>query len=408
MPNVTERFLQYVAFPTTSDPHTDEATFPSNAEELALLSYLKEELTAMGLAATMDAYGYVTAVLPANVQGAPVLGFLAHVDTSPAVSGRGVRPRILRYMGGDILLDEAGQHRITQAENPELARYVGEELIVTDGTTLLGADDKAGVAEIMSLLDRLLADPMLPHGEIRVAFTPDEEIGRGTDHFPIEAFGADFAYTVDGGALGEIEYENFNAAAGEVHISGISVHPGSAKGKMKNAIDIFADFHAGLPKAERPDATEGYEGFYMADEITGGVEELHAAYILRDHDRRKLEERKAFFLALAEQVNAAWGGPYIRATVKDSYYNMAEIIMRHPHLIENAKAAMRACGVEPCVIPIRGGTDGARLSYAGLPCPNLSTGGLNFHSRQEYIPKKSLNTMVDVLVHLVGLYAKEI
>ncbi len=404
---VIDRFFRYVSFPTTSDPHADEATYPSNQEELVLLSSLRDELAGMGLTAKMDAYGYVTAVLPANVQGAPVLGLLAHVDTSPAVSGRNVKARILHYAGGDILLDEKGDYKICTADNPELAHYVGEDLIVTDGSTLLGADDKAGVAEIMTLLATLIENPSLPHGEIRVAFTPDEEIGRGTDHFDTKDFGADFAYTVDGGELGEIEYENFNAAAGELHVTGISVHPGSAKGKMKNAVDIFADFHAGLPRAERPDATEGYEGFYMADEIRGGVEELHAAYIIRDHDRAKLEERKAFFLALAQRVDEAWGGGCVHATVKDSYYNMAEIVMQHPHLIENAKAAMLACGVEPRIIPIRGGTDGARLSFEGLPCPNLSTGGLNFHGRQEYIPVKSLETMVDVLVHLVGLYAKE-
>lgn len=405
---VIERFLKYVSFPTTSDPHADEATYPSNPEELLLLSALRDELTEMGLTAEMDAYGYVTATLPANVQGAPVLALLAHVDTSPAVSGRDIAPRTVRYMGGDIMLDKAGEYKITAQENPELAHYIGEELIVTDGSTLLGADDKAGVAEIMTLLATLVDDPSLPHGEIRVAFTPDEEVGRGTDHFDVAKFGADFGYTVDGGELGEIEYENFNAAAGEVHITGVSVHPGSAKGKMKNAVDIFADFHAGLPRAERPDATEGYEGFYMVDEIEGGVEALHASYIIRDHDRARLAARKAFFLSLAQKTDEAWGGDCVRATVKDSYYNMAEIVSQHPHLIENAKAAMLACGITPRIIPIRGGTDGARLSYEGLPCPNLSTGGLNFHGRQEYIPVKSLHSMVDVLVHLVGLYAKEI
>ncbi len=403
---VIDRFLNYVRIPTPSDPHAGEETYPSNPEELVLLSTLKVELEALGLTAEMDEYGYVTATLPANVEGAPTLGLIAHVDTSPAVSGRGVQPRIIRYTGGDILLDESGQYRIAEAENPELARYVGEELIVTDGSTLLGADDKAGVAEIMATLDRLVSDPALPHGKIRVAFTPDEEIGRGTDFFNVKAFGADFGYTVDGGELGEIEYENFNAAAGELVIEGVSVHPGSAKGKMKNAVDIFADFHAGLPRTERPDATEGYEGFYMVDEVSGGVEALRASYIIRDHDREKLEKKKVFFLALAKQIDEAWGGGCITATVKDSYYNMAEIVARHPHLIENAKAAMQACGVTPKVIPIRGGTDGARLSYEGLPCPNLSTGGLNFHGRQEYIPVKSLETMVDVLVKLIGLYAE--
>ena len=403
---VIDRFLRYVSYETTSDPHVPESVYPSSKGQLVLLRALCEELTDMGLAAEMDAYGYVTATLPANVEGAPTIGLLAHVDTSPAVSGCNVSPRIVRYNGGDIQLDGEGKYSIAAADNPELASYIGKELIVTDGSTLLGADDKAGVAEIMSMLDHLINHPQIPHGCIRIAFTPDEEIGRGTDFFDVKRFAADFGYTVDGGELGEIEYENFNAAAGELTIHGVSVHPGSAKGKMKNAVDIFADFHAGLPRNERPDATEGYEGFYMADEISGGVEELHACYILRDHDRTKLEEKKQFFLDLAAKVNRAWGGEYIKATVKDSYYNMAEIVMQHPALIENAKKAMLCCGVEPRVIPIRGGTDGARLSYEGLPCPNLSTGGLNFHGRQEYIPVDSLHKMVEVLVKLVCLYAE--
>ncbi len=401
-----DRFLRYVSYETTSDPHVGEETYPSAARERVLLSLLREELAALGLAATMDPYGYVTATLPASAgqEGAPVLGLIAHVDTSPAVSGKDVRPTRLHYTGGDIPLAD-GVHFIRLADCPALAKLVGEELIVTDGRTLLGADDKAGVAEIVSAMAYLVAHPEIPHGAIRVAFTPDEEIGRGTDYFDVPAFGATYAYTVDGGALGEIEYENFHAAAGHLEIQGISVHPGSAKGIMKNAVAMFAHFHALLPPDETPERTEGYEGFYMVEEVQGDVEHLTADYIIRDHDRARFEERKAHFLALAEQADAAFGGGCIRATVTDSYYNMAAIIQQHPCLIEKAQAAMRACGVEPITQPIRGGTDGARLSYAGLPCPNLSTGGYQFHSRQEFIPVRSLETMTQVLVALCRSFA---
>ena len=404
--NPVERFLRYVRFDTTSDPHAPEEKYPSTEKQLVLLSALKEELTALGLEATMDAFGYVTATLPANVENAPTIGFLAHVDTSPAVSGENVKPRIITYTGGDILLDEAGVYRISESENPELAHYKNCELIVTDGTTLLGADDKAGVAEIMSMLAHFAEHPEIPHGTVKVAFTPDEEVGRGTDYFDVEAFGADFAYTVDGGELGEIEYENFNAAAGKLEIEGVSVHPGSAKNKMKNAIEIFSAFQEALPKNETPATTEGYEGFYMADEVSGSVESLTARYIIRDHDRTTFEKRKAHFLSLAEKINARFGGNYIKATVTDSYFNMQEIISSHMHLIESAKKVMEEAGVTPHVCPIRGGTDGARLSFMGLPCPNLSTGGLNFHGRQEYIPVKSLWKMTEILIALAKHYAK--
>jgi len=379
--DVLKRFLHYVSFDTTSDPHAPEEKYPSTDKQLVLLRALRDELAGMGLEAGMDDFGYVTATLPANTEGAPVLCFISHVDTSPAVSGTGVSPRIIRYEGGDILLDEAGQYRIARADNPELAHYEGEELIVTDGSTLLGADDKAGVAEIMSMLDWFIAHPEVRHGTVRVAFTPDEEIGRGTDHFDVAGFGADFGYTVDGGELGEIEYENFNAAAGRLDISGTSVHPGSAKGKMKNAVELFAAFTAALPADQTPAVTEGYEGFYMPEEVSGGVEELTASFIIRDHDRRTFEEKKAHFLALADEINRMF-------------------------LIDHARTAMSDCGVTPRVVPIRGGTDGARLSYMGLPCPNLSTGGLNFHGRQEYIPVGSLRKMTEVLVRLTRLFCE--
>ena len=405
--NPIERFLRYVRYDTTSDPHAPEEKYPSTEKQLILLEVLKNELTALGLMAEMDEYGYVTATLPATKKNAPVLGFLAHVDTSPAVSGENVNPRIITYTGGDILLDEAGEYKIPLSENPELAHYEGKELIVTDGTTLLGADDKAGVAEIMSMLAYFVSHPEIPHGTVKVAFTPDEEVGRGTDYFNVEKFGADFAYTVDGGELGEIEYENFNAAAGMLDITGVSVHPGSAKNKMKNAIEIFSAFQEALPKNETPATTEGYEGFYMADEVKGGVEHLVAHYIIRDHSRTRFAERKAHFLALATQINQAFGGDFIKATVTDSYYNMEEIISSHMHLIDSAKKVMTDCGVTPHVCPIRGGTDGARLSFMGLPCPNLSTGGLNFHGRQEYIPVHSLTKMTEILIALVKHYSEQ-
>ena len=404
--NPVERFLRYVRCDTTSDPHAPEGKYPSTEKQLILLEALKNELLALGLEADMDSYGYVTATLPANVENAPTLGFLAHADTSPAVSGANVNPRIITYAGGDILLDKAGEYKIPVSENPELAHYVGQNLIVTDGTTLLGADDKAGVAEIMSMLAYFIAHPEIPHGKVRVAFTPDEEVGRGTDYFNVDAFGADFAYTVDGGELGEIEYENFNAAAAKLEITGVSVHPGSAKNKMKNAIEMFSAFHEALPKNETPATTEGYEGFYMADEVEGGVEHLVAHYIIRDHHRPTFEQRKAHFLAIADRLNQTYGGSYIKATVTDSYYNMEEVISSHMHLIESAKKVMTDAGVTPRICPIRGGTDGARLSYMGLPCPNLSTGGLNFHGRQEYIPVASLTKMTEILIGLVRHYAK--
>lgn len=402
---VLQRFLRYVSFDTTSDPHAPKEKYPSTDKQLVLLRLLRDELKDMGLQAEMDAYGYVTATLPGNRPQAPVICYIAHVDTSPAVSGTGVSPRVIRYEGGDIRLDEAGEHRIATFDNPELAHYVGRELIVTDGNTLLGADDKAGVAEIMSMLAHFVSHPELPHGTVKVAFTPDEEIGRGTDYFDVAAFGADFGYTVDGGELGEIEYENFNAASGRLEITGTSVHPGSAKGKMKNAIELFAAFQASLPADQTPATTEGYEGFYMPDEVRGGVEFLVADYIIRDHDKEKFEQKKAHFLALAEEINRRFDCHAIKATVTDSYYNMAEVISSHMELIEHAKAAMQACGVSPRVVPIRGGTDGARLSFMGLPCPNLSTGGLNFHGRQEYIPVESLRKMTEVLISLTGRFA---
>lgn len=396
-----ERFLKYVSFPTTSDEKS--ATCPSTAGQSVLLSFLKEELCSMGIAAEMDDNGYVTAKIPANKAGLPVVCFLSHVDTSPAVSGENVRPKEIEYLGGDILLENGVT--IAEKDNPELKEMIGETLIVTDGNTLLGADDKAGVAEIMTAAEYLATHPEFPHGEIAIAFTPDEEIGRGTDRFDVKKFAADFGYTVDGGKLGEIEYENFNAASATIEVKGFSVHPGSAKNKMKNAIDLFCEFHSLLPVAERPAHTADYEGFYMADELTADVEKAVCRYIVRDHDREKFEAKKNYFLASADFLNKKYGEGTFTATVKDSYYNMSSVIADNFHLIENAKKAMEACGITPITVPIRGGTDGARLSFEGLPCPNLSTGGLNFHSRTEYIPVNALEKMTEVILGIAELYA---
>lgn len=396
-----ERFLKYVSFPTTSDEKS--ATCPSTAGQSVLLSFLKEELCSMGIAAEMDDNGYVTAKIPANKAGLPVVCFLSHVDTSPAVSGENVRPKEIEYLGGDILLENGVT--IAEKDNPELKEMIGETLIVTDGNTLLGADDKAGVAEIMTAAEYLATHPEFPHGEIAIAFTPDEEIGRGTDRFDVKKFAADFGYTVDGGKLGEIEYENFNAASATIEVKGFSVHPGSAKNKMKNAIDLFCEFHSLLPVAERPAHTADYEGFYMADELTADVERAVCRYIVRDHDREKFEAKKNYFLASADFLNEKYGEGTFTATVKDSYYNMSSVIAENFHLIENAKKAMEACGITPITVPIRGGTDGARLSFEGLPCPNLSTGGLNFHSRTEYIPANALEKMTEVILGIAELYA---
>ena len=396
-----ERFLKYVSFPTTSDEKS--ATCPSPAGQSVLLSFLKEELCSMGIAAEMDDNGYVTAKIPANKAGLPVVCFLSHVDTSPAVSGENIRPKEIVYRGGDVLLENGVT--IAEKDNPELKEMIGETLIVTDGNTLLGADDKAGVAEIMTAAEYLATHPEFPHGEIAIAFTPDEEIGRGTDRFDVKKFAADFGYTVDGGKLGEIEYENFNAASATIEVKGFSVHPGSAKNKMKNAIDLFCEFHSLLPVAERPAHTADYEGFYMADELTADVEKAVCCYIVRDHDREKFEAKKNYFLASADFLNKKYGEGTFTATVKDSYYNMSSVIAENFHLIENAKKAMEACGITPITVPIRGGTDGARLSFEGLPCPNLSTGGLNFHSRTEYIPVNAIEKMTEVILRIAELYA---
>ena len=397
-----ERFLKYVKFETTSDENS--SAFPSTEGQKVLLRELKKELEELGLKADMDENGYVTAIIPANKKGLKRLCFISHVDTSPAVSGKDVNPQTIKYVGGDITLKNG--IKITVEDTPSLSEYVGEELIVTDGETLLGADDKAGVAEIMTAAEILVKHKSIAHGDVLIAFTPDEEIGRGTDKLDVKRFGADFGYTIDGDKLGGIEYENFNAAAAIVKVNGVSIHPGSAKNVMKNAIDLFCEFHSLLPVAERPVHTENYEGFYMADEVSGGVETCVAKYIVRDHDKAKFEDKKRFFVKIAEFLNDKYGAGTFVTEVKDSYYNMADIIADNYHLIDNAKKAFESSGVKPFVTPIRGGTDGARLSYEGLPCPNLSTGGFNFHGRKEFIPSFTLEKMAEVIVNIVKIYAE--
>ena len=398
--SVIDRFLSYVAFDTTSDENS--ATVPSTPNQKVLGEFLVKELSSLGLEnARMDEYGYVYAALPAtpDCKYLKPLGLIAHMDTSNAVSGANIKAKTVKYMGGDLVLDSGSV--MSPKTYPSMNHYVGEELIVTDGTTLLGADDKAGVAEIISACEYFVMNPEVSHRTVQVAFTPDEEIGCGADHFDVEGFGAKEAYTVDGGELGEIEYENFNAAGAKLTVHGLNVHPGSAKDIMKNAILMANQFISMLPPAETPAHTSGYEGFYHVCDFSGDETTATVSLIVRDHDRAKFEARKAFLVRLCDYLNGEWGEGRFVLQMRDSYYNMREIIEENMSLITNAEAAMRAAGVEPMTMPIRGGTDGARLSYMGIPCPNLSTGGANFHGVHEYIPVKSMHKMVEVLVNLV-------
>lgn len=413
MEQLLDRFLRYVKIDTQSAE--ESATFPSTEKQKTLARLLCEELKHMGAKDVRmeEAFGYVYAQLPATRENRPdgsripAIGFVAHMDTSPAVSGREVKPRVIRsYDGGDIALSADGVYVLSPQEYPQLKERAGKTLVVTDGSTLLGGDDKAGVAEIMTLAERLLSHPEIGHGPVRIAFTPDEEVGGGTDHFDLDTFAADFAYTVDGGGLGELEYENFNAAEARLTVSGVSVHPGDARGKMLNAILLAQEFQSLLPVYENPAATSGYEGFYHPDTIKGSVDEVTVEYIIRDHDRNTFEKRKAFFTGAASFLNGKYGKELFRVQLRDSYYNMREKLLPHFHLIENAKAAMRQAGVEPKVQPIRGGTDGARLSYMGLPCPNLCTGGYNFHGRYEYVCVEEMEKTVEILQNILTLYAR--
>ena len=401
-----ERFLKYVAINTRSDENSE--SFPSTAVQWNLLNALVEEMRLLGLEdVTIDKYGYAMGTIPATKgkENAPVIGFLAHVDTAPDMSGENVRPRIIEsYDGEDIVLNNTLTMKV--ADFPELKRFIGHTLIHTDGTTLLGADDKAGVAEIVTAMEWLVAHPEMPHGKIRVGFTPDEEIGRGVDYFDVKKFAADFAYTMDGGMEGELEYENFNAAGAKIHIQGRNVHPGYAKDKMINALQVACEINSMLPAVQRPEHTEGYEGFYHLVGLNGAVEEADMSYIVRDHDRAKFEQKKAYLESVVALLTKKYGEGVIELKLTDQYYNMREMVEPHPEVIERALAAMREAGVEPLVRPIRGGTDGSRLSYMGLPCPNLFTGGMNFHGKFEYCSLNSMQKAVNVIINLAQNWAK--
>lgn len=405
--NITERFLKYVTFATTSDEST--GLTPSTPGQMVFAKFLTEELHSIGLTnASVDKNGYVMASLPGNTdKQLPVIGFIAHMDTSPDMSGKNVQPRIVKnYDGKDILLNAEDGIVLSPEQFPELLHYMGQDLIVTNGLTLLGADDKAGIAEIMSAMEYIVQHPEIKHGKVCVAFTPDEEIGQGSDHFDVQRFGADWAYTMDGGEIGELEYENFNAASAKVILKGRNVHPGYAKGKMLNSIKVAHKFMALLPAAEVPEQTSNYEGFYHLVGINGDVESTTLVYIIRDHDRRNFEQRKQTMHTMADKINAEYGTGTAVVEIKDQYYNMREKIEPVMHIIELAKTAMQAADIKPKVQPIRGGTDGAQLSFKGLPCPNIFAGGLNFHGRYEFLPIRSLEKGAEVILNIIKMNQK--
>lgn len=400
MEHIRERFLRYARINTTSSENSE--TCPSSKEQWVLANLLAEEMKSMGIAdARVDEKGYVYGSIPANCDDQPVIGLIAHMDTVDAVPGREFNPQVVDYQGGDICLNAEKGLYLKVSDFPELMEKAGMQVITTDGTTVLGADDKAGVAEIMTLCERLINDQSIKHGKVCIGFTPDEEIGRGADLFDVAGFGADFAYTVDGGAINEIEYENFNAASARVIVHGRNIHPGSAKNRMKNAALIAMKFNDMLPENEKPEYTEGYEGFYHLCGIQGDEENAQMFYILRDHDGKKLEEKKAYIERVASYLNARYGEGTVEVVLKDSYRNMSEIIENHMYTIERAQKAQREVGLAPVCVPIRGGTDGARLSFMGLPCPNLGTGGANFHGINEYIAVEDMEKAVDMLQKLI-------
>ena len=404
MSEVLDRFIRYVQIDTQSA--RDSETYPSTAKQLELLRLLAEELKQIGMQdVRMDRYGYVTATLPANNgKASPVVGFLAHVDTSPDASGANVHPRVIEhYDGGEIVLNAKENISLSPERFPDLRKYVGQTLVTTDGNTLLGADDKAGVAEIMTAMATLIAHPEIPHGTLKIAFTPDEEVGRGVDYFDVEAFGADFAFTVDGGEMGELEYETFNAASAKVRVHGRNVHPGTAKGIMLNAILIGMEFNDLLPVFERPEFTEGYEGFYHLMGMEGTVEAAKLEYIIRDHSDERFAQKKALMQAAADFLNQRYGEPVVEVEIKDQYYNMRKMIEPHPEIIEVAKAAYIAVGLEPHIIAVRGGTDGSRLSYMGLPTPNIFAGGYAMHGRYEFVPLVAMEKAVEVILKIAEL-----
>ena len=406
MISILDRFLRYVAVDTQSNEESESQ--PSAEKELVLLQMLRDELIAMGVEATLDEYGYVMATIPSNVEGdVPAVGFIAHVDTAPDASGAGVKPQIIKdYDGGAIALEGVPGLKLDPADFPELLAHKGETIITTDGTTLLGADDKAGVAEIMDAVQYIVEHPEFKHGTIKIGFTPDEEIGRGVVKFDVSRFGADYAYTMDGGEVGELEFENFNAASAVVHIQGRNVHPGYAKGKMLNAILIGQELTALLPVGQRPELTQDYEGFFHIIGFKGTVEEAPLTWIIRDHDRAEFERKKVVMRECCDFINAKYGAGTVSPVIKDQYYNMREMVEPHYHVVEKAVKAMEMAGVKPHIQPIRGGTDGANLSFKGLPCPNIFAGGLNFHGKFEWIPLESMEKASAVILNLIRLYAE--
>lgn len=406
MEKILDRFLRYVAIDTQSDENSESQ--PSAAKELDLLKLLCKELNDMGVEATLDEYGYVMGTLPSNIdKKVPAIGFIAHVDTSPDASGANVKPQIIEnYDGSEIALKGVPGLYLKPSEFPELLAHKGETIITTDGTTLLGADDKAGVAEIMNAVQYMVEHPEFKHGDIKIGFTPDEEIGRGVVKFDVKRFGADYAYTMDGGEIGELEFENFNAASAKIHIQGRNVHPGYAKDKMKNAILIGMEFNDLLPIGQRPELTEGYDGFFHIISFKGSVEEADFGYIIRDHDRKKFEEKKELIAQCAHFINVKYGEGTATLEVKDQYYNMREQVEPYYFIVETAVKAMEMAGVKPKIQPIRGGTDGANLSFKGLPCPNIFAGGMNFHGKMEFAPLENIEKASEVVLNIIKLYAE--
>ena len=405
---VLARFLRYVAIDTQSDEKND--TFPSTEKQWKLALLLKKELKEIGIKDVfVDDYAYVYASIPSNTtKKLPVVGFIAHMDTSPDMPGNDIKPKIIEnYKGEDIVLNEKENIVLQVSEYQELKNYIGHSIVCTDGTTLLGADDKAGVAEIMTAVEYLLFHPEIKHGEIKIAFTPDEEIGRGTDYFEVEKFGADFAYTMDGSAAGEIEFENFNAASAKIYIQGNNIHPGYAKNRMLNAISLSAEFDSLLPAKERPEFTENYQGFYHLLKVKASVEKAEMQYIIRDHDRDKFELRKQNIEKAVAKINKKYGKMLLRAEIQDQYYNMREKIQEHMYVVDLAKKAIEEAGLKPLIQPIRGGTDGARLSYMGLPCPNIFEGGHNFHGKYEYVSVDVMVKAVEVILNIIKLVSKK-
>ena len=407
MEKILDRFLRYVAVDTKADPESDSQ--PSAAKELDLLRMLKDELLAMGVEATLDEYGYVMASIPSNCGKAdvPAVGFIAHVDTAPDASGADIKPQIVEnYDGCDIPLKGVPGLSLKPSEFPEMLQYVGQTLITTDGTTLLGADDKAGIAEIMNAVQYIVEHPEFKHGDIKIGFTPDEEIGRGVVKFDVARFGAKYAYTMDGGSVGELEYENFNAAGATIRIQGRNVHPGTAKGKMKNAILIGMELNGLLPVEQRPEYTCGYEGFFHLIGFKGEVEEATFSYIIRDHDMQLFEDKKVLIQKCVDFINEKYGEGTATLNLKHQYYNMRKEVEPHYHIVEKAMKAMEMEGIAPKIQPIRGGTDGANLSFMGLPCPNIFAGGHNFHGKMEYVPLESMEKASKVILNIIQLYAE--